>query len=111
MIRKEREKEGRVTLITNFSNTIGDIDTKLSDIKCTMKEDLKNVIQNFLHGWSYWTLCDPVDCSPPGSSLHGIFQAKILEWVAISSSRDLPDPVMKLASPVTPELADGFFHH
>ena len=29
------------------------------------------------------TLCDPVDCSPPGSSVHGILQARILEWVAI----------------------------
>ena len=33
------------------------------------------------------TFYDPMDCSPPGSSVHGIFQAKILEWVAISSSR------------------------
>ena len=33
------------------------------------------------------TLCDPVDCSPLGGSVHGIFQARILEWVAISSSR------------------------
>ena len=33
------------------------------------------------------TLCDPMDCSPPGSSVHGIPQAKILEWVAISFSR------------------------
>ena len=32
------------------------------------------------------TLCNPVDCSLPGSSLHGILQAKILEWVAISFS-------------------------
>ena len=32
-------------------------------------------------------LWDPMDCSPPGSSVHGIFQARILEWVAISSSR------------------------
>ena len=31
--------------------------------------------------------CDPMDCSPPGSSLHGILQARILEWVASSSSR------------------------
>ena len=31
------------------------------------------------------TLCDPMDCSSPGSSVHGIFQARILEWVAISS--------------------------
>ena len=36
------------------------------------------------------TLCDPVDCSPPGSSVHGILQARILEWVAISfSSREM----------------------
>ena len=33
------------------------------------------------------TLCDPMDCSPPGSSVHGILQARILEWVAISFSR------------------------
>ena len=33
------------------------------------------------------TLCDLMDCSPPGSSVHGISQAKILEWVAISISR------------------------
>ena len=33
------------------------------------------------------TLCNPMDYSPPGSSVHGIFQARILEWVAISSSR------------------------
>ena len=33
------------------------------------------------------TLRDPVDCSPPGSSVHGILQARILEWVAISFSR------------------------
>ena len=31
------------------------------------------------------TLCDPMDCIPPGSSVHGILQARILEWVAISS--------------------------
>ena len=36
---------------------------------------------------SYPTLCDSVDCSLPGSSLHGFFQARILEWVAISFSR------------------------
>ena len=32
-------------------------------------------------------LCNPMDCSPPGSSVHGILQARVLEWVAISSSR------------------------
>ena len=34
------------------------------------------------------TLCDPVDCSLPGSSVHGILQARVLDWVAISFSRD-----------------------
>ena len=34
-------------------------------------------------------LCDSVDCSPPGSSVHGILQARILEWVAISFSRGI----------------------
>ena len=38
------------------------------------------------------TLCHPKDCSPPGSSVHGIFQARILEWVAISSSRGSSQP-------------------
>ena len=33
------------------------------------------------------TLCNPIDCSPPGSSIHGIFQARVLGWVAISFSR------------------------
>ena len=43
--------------------------------------------------------CDPMDCSLPGSSVHEILQARILEWVAISFSKDLPDPGIKLASP------------
>ena len=38
------------------------------------------------------TLCDPVDCSPPGSSVHGILQARILEWVAIPFSRGFSWP-------------------
>ena len=38
------------------------------------------------------TLCDSIDCSPPGSSVHGIFQASILEWVAISYSRGSTRP-------------------
>ena len=38
------------------------------------------------------TLCDPMDCSPPGSSVHGILQARIWEWVAISFSRASSQP-------------------
>ena len=37
-------------------------------------------------------LCDPMDCSPPGSSVHGILQARVLEWVAISFSRGYSQP-------------------
>ena len=48
------------------------------------------------------TLCDPVDCSPPGSSVHEILQARILDWVAIPVSRDLPDPGLKPRSPALP---------
>ena len=38
------------------------------------------------------TLCDPLDCSLPGSSVHGILQARILEWVAMPSSRGSSQP-------------------
>ena len=38
------------------------------------------------------TLCDPIGCSLPGSSVHGILQARILEWLAISSSRGSSRP-------------------
>ena len=38
------------------------------------------------------TLCNPMECSPPGSSVHGIFQARILEWVAIPLSRGSSQP-------------------
>ena len=52
------------------------------------------------------TLHDPVDCSLPSSSVHGISLARILEWVVISSSRNLPDPEIE---PLSPTLAGGFF--
>ena len=55
------------------------------------------------------TLWKPLDCSPPGPSVHGIFQARILEWVTIPSPGDLPDPGIKPMSPVSPALeVDSF---
>ena len=45
------------------------------------------------------TLCDPIDCSPPGSSVHGILQARILEWVPCPSPGDFPDPGIEPKSP------------
>ena len=44
------------------------------------------------------TCCDPTDCSPPGFSVHGILQARILEWVA-PPPVDLPNPGIKPRSP------------
>ena len=55
------------------------------------------------------TLCDPMDYSLTGSSGHGILKAKILEWCAISFSRDLPYPGIKPNSPTSPALANGLF--
>ena len=46
----------------------------------------------FLVGQSCLILCDPMDCRPPGSSAHGILQARILEWVAMPSSRGSSRP-------------------
>ena len=41
------------------------------------------------------TLSDPMDCSPPGSSIHGIFQARALEWVAVAFSKTNLDSMLK----------------
>ena len=41
------------------------------------------------------SLSDPMDCSLPGSSIHGIFQARVLEWVAIAFSSDFGAPKIK----------------
>ena len=53
----------------------------------------------------YLTLCDHLDCNTPGSSVHGIFQARILEWVAMPSSRGSSWLGIEPASPASPSLA------
>ena len=70
----------------------------VSCFRCNIKFVLSNwpevinlKVNNFVNR-SCLTLCDPVDCSPPGSSVHGILQAGILEWVAISFSRGSSRP-------------------
>ena len=57
------------------------------------------------------TLCDPMDCSPPGSSVRGILQARILEWGTIPPPGDLPNPGIKPISLLSPALADGHQSH
>ena len=60
-------------------------------------------------GQSCLTLCDPMDYSPPGSSVLGISQIRKLERDAVSYSRDLPDLGSKSASFVSPALSGRFF--
>ena len=48
---------------------------------------LENVSEWLKVAQSCLTFCDPMDCSPPGSSIHGIFHARILEWITIPFSR------------------------
>ena len=55
------------------------------------------------------TLCDPMDCSPPGSSVHGILQARILEWVAMPSSRGSSRPRDRTCISCGSCTAGGFF--
>ena len=55
------------------------------------------------------TLYDAMDCSPPGSSVHGILQARILEWVVMPSSRGFSRPRDGTAFPVSPALQEDSF--
>ena len=61
--------------------------------------NIEKMSSNILHAKSLQscpTLCIPMGCSPPGSSVHGIFQARVQEWVAMSSSPgELPNPGIK----------------
>ena len=54
------------------------------------------------------TLCDPVDCRPPGSSVHQILQARIVEWIALPFSRRSSQPRDEPLSLMSPALADEF---
>ena len=60
----------------------------------------------FVHAQSCLTLCNPSDSRTPGSSLHGIFQARVLEWVAIPSPGHLPNPEIE---PESSALTGRFF--
>ena len=57
----------------------------------------------------YPTLCSPMDCSPPGSSVHGIFQARILEWVTMPSFRGYSWPRDRTHDSYISSLAGRFF--
>ena len=59
-----------------------------------------------------WTaLCNSIDCSPPGFSVHGILQARILEWVLCPPLGDFPDLGIELTSACISCIAGGLFTH
>ena len=63
------------------------------DESCKLYMKCKKVAQLCL------ALCNPMDCSPPGFSVHVILQARILEWVAVPISGDLLSPEIESRSP------------
>ena len=71
----------------------------------------QNSIQSLCSVTQLWpTLCNPMGCSPLGSSIHGIFKARIVEWAAISTPVDLSNPKIEPASLLSsPVLTGGFF--
>ena len=75
-----------------------------SGLACSLSKisGFRHLLNYVVLVWSpshFLLFCNPMDCSPPGSSVHGISQARILEWVTISFTRSLPDPGIKLMSP------------
>ena len=66
-------------------------------------------LQACIHAKSLQSLCDPMDCSPPCSSVHRILQARILEWVAMLSSRGYSWTRNWTRVSSSPALAGGFF--
>ena len=56
------------------------------------------------------SLSDPMDCSPPGSSVPGILQARVLEWLPCPPPGDPPDPGIKPLFPVAPDLQVVPYH-
>ena len=85
---------------------------RVSGLKVSIRLETRSpVVCTWVHAKSLQlclTLCNPIYCSLPGSSVHGIFQARILQWVAMPSSRDLPDPGTELTSLMSPATAGGF---
>ena len=67
------------------------------------EKDLRSLCAKSLQ--SCLTLCDPMDCRLPGSSV----QARVMEWVAVPSPGDLPDPGIEPMSLMSPAFASGFF--
>ena len=89
--------DGDVQLNLTFGFQLQDMQKSLHlfDTEYPLWETVKVLVTQL-----YLIFCDSMDCSPPGSSVHGILQARILEWVAILFSRDILHPGIEPRSPV-----------
>ena len=81
----------------NWTDSIWDENTKTETFvgQTTFDKLVKLLVDQ-----SYTTLWDPMDCNPPGSSVHGILQARELEWLPFPSPGDLPNSGVEPRSPV-----------
>ena len=82
---------GRVRMLSDHDLILTDISNSnptpqpFDDLDLSLSAKAGPLLCVRAHAHSCLTLCSPVDCSPPGSSVPGLLQARILEWVAISS--------------------------
>ena len=81
-----------ICCLTNYNSVILMVALGFVSSTCQSTSKRCTVLRLRLDTQSCPTLCDPMDCSPPVSSAHGIFQARMLEWVAISFSRGSSRP-------------------
>ena len=93
---KQKEQTRKLKLKKYKSSNQNYHQTNCDDIVCICGHNCLN-------------LCEPMDCSLPGSFVHWIFQARIREWVAIPFSVDLPLSWIEATSLASPALAGGFF--
>ena len=78
---------------------------RVVETNTTLRSNTHAVLRPFSHVW----LCDPVDCSPPGSSVHEILQARTLEWAVISFSRGSSRPRDRTCVSLASCIAGRFF--
>ena len=114
---------GIALILSRWSHASVSIPFLPHNLRCSQSTWLGVVLPESLVGtlnysWSIWihcvcaqllsclTLCDPTDCSPPGSSVHRILQARILHWVAMPSSRGSSQPRDRTCISY---IAGGFF--
>ena len=89
-----------------MSQELGKKPRKGGEVEVKRVQNFNTAMVKVLVSWLCLTLCKPMNCSPPGSSVQGILQAGILEWIAIPSSRGSSQP---RGQTQVSHVAGGFF--